>query len=212
MSYFLRLSYNTNNWELPSGHLFKSIHEGSHEFEFGFGFEEWLLNKRRFKDKNGESIHLGYLDPLRHFDQENMEKKDLVLYTLKNEQNQTRRFIVSKIAKSDWEFISSADYTILRVINGSAIQEIRSELLEAMPLLRSNLVMKRFNQQVDGQDYAGLENQEHRLWNISIKENALKLIMEEVNSDTLCPDWHINNLQMFRLYNSENFNHEKCLK
>jgi hypothetical protein len=212
MSYFLRLSFNINNWEIPSGHFFKSNHEGSHEFEFGFGFEEWFFNKRRFKDKNKDSIHLGYLDPLRHFDPENMEKKDLVLYTLKKNQENTKRYIVSKIAKSDWEYISSEDYTLLRLINGSSIQEMRNELLEAMPVLRSNIIMKRFNQQVDGQDCAGLENQEHRLWNISIKENALKLIMEEVDSDTLCPDWHINNLQMFRLYNSENFNHEKCLK
>ena len=89
---------------------------------------------------------------------------------------------------------------------------MKNEFLESMPVLRSNIVIKRFDQQVECQNYSGQPSAEHRLWNISVNDAAINLINEEVNSNTPCPDWHVNILQMFNLYNSENFNHVKCHK
>ncbi len=43
-----RLTYNTNDWVKPSGHLWKVENQGksdvAYELQFGFGGEEWLLN------------------------------------------------------------------------------------------------------------------------------------------------------------------------
>jgi hypothetical protein len=210
MSYYLRLSYNSNSWQIPSGHEYKSQNSGAHEFEYGFGFEEWFFNTRRFKGKNGESLHLGYLDPLRHFDADNMEKKDLVLYTLQRVPSGTRRFIISRIVKDQWNYISSEEYQVLKENNSALIQDMKNELLESTPVLRSDIVIKRFDQQVECQNYISQPSAEHRLWNISINDAAINLINEEVNSNSPCPDWHINTLQMFKLYDSERFDHKNC--
>ncbi len=47
---FTRLTSNDNNWELPSGHLWKKKDQGSKhiafENQYGFGHEEWLLDPR----------------------------------------------------------------------------------------------------------------------------------------------------------------------
>lgn len=210
MAFYCRLSYNSNGWQIPSGHKGKSTNSNNHEFDYGFGFEEWLFNERRFNDGNGNTWHIGYVDPLRDFDPENQEKQDLVLYTLFNNGNGTNRFIVGKLSKEDWEFIDVNEYKLFVQNNPNHINLMREELREIMPNLRPNLVIHRFNQQLNMLDYQGNNNDEFRLFNIKILKNNLKPELIEVNDQTPCPDWHINQLQMFRLYNSQNFNHQKC--
>lgn len=46
----MRITWNENNWEKPSGHLWKKENQGKknvpYENQYGFGHEEWLFNPR----------------------------------------------------------------------------------------------------------------------------------------------------------------------
>lgn len=52
-----RLSWNTNNWQYPSGWLGKSDDINTHEGKYGFGYEEWLFDRSRLI--NG--FHYGFI-------------------------------------------------------------------------------------------------------------------------------------------------------
>ena len=212
MAFYCRLSYNSNGWQTPSGFNGKSTNPNNHEFDYGFGFEEWLFNGRRFKDDNGKNWHIGYVDPLRDFDHQNQVKQDLVLYTLLNNGNGTNRYVVCKISKDEWDYIDVNEYNTFVVNNPQHIQIMRQELINTMTILRPNIITNRFNQQLNMQSPLGVGNSEFRLFNIKFLNEDLKPNLVEINNLTPCPDWHINQLQMFRLYNSQNFNHNNCKK
>lgn len=215
MSFYLRLSYNSNNWTKPSGFEGKSVNPGNHENLYGFGFEEWFFNPRRFKSMIGgkKEHHFAYLEPLSEFDPSLQVQEDMVLYTLKWEGKTCTRYIVSRIKKDEWRFIDREEYLELKQINSNEVLEIRKELSSTMPFLKAGLVINRFNQQSEGNDYFGNSSNEHRLWNIEILKE-LKILMEPVTDELLCPDWHINTFKMFKLYysKSEGWNHENCRK
>jgi len=50
MTLFTRLTYNENDWEIPSGHLWSVTNQNNpniaYENQHGFGHEEWLFNPR----------------------------------------------------------------------------------------------------------------------------------------------------------------------
>ena len=63
MGYYTRLTYNSNNWHLPSGPVGKCGDENSLLWEYtaGFGFEEWYRNpKFQLTDENGLIWQFGY--------------------------------------------------------------------------------------------------------------------------------------------------------
>ena len=63
MAYYTRLTYNSQNWLLPSGPLGKCGNNNSLLWEFtaGFGFEEWYRNSNfQVKDENGVTWQYGY--------------------------------------------------------------------------------------------------------------------------------------------------------
>jgi hypothetical protein len=44
MSYITRLTWNSKDWNLPSGFSNKSVKNENYEADSGFGWEEWLFN------------------------------------------------------------------------------------------------------------------------------------------------------------------------
>ena len=56
-----RLAYNSNGWVMPSGPYGKSKHKESHEANYGYGHEEWLLDTSKLID----GYHYGFLEPIR---------------------------------------------------------------------------------------------------------------------------------------------------
>jgi hypothetical protein len=62
---FTRLTFNSNNWEYPSGHHWKKSNQGKsnipYENQYGFGHEEWLFNLRY----NVDSWQYGYIRGLK---------------------------------------------------------------------------------------------------------------------------------------------------
>lgn len=207
MPLYLRLSYNSNNWTRPSGFEGKSINPGNHENLYGFGFEEWFFSKNRFLNKQGEFCHFAYLDPLRDFDSVNDTKQDLVLYTIQHTSNGSNRYIVLKLKKDEWRFIDHEEYLSLKDLNIQSIKAFKNDLIEIMPVLRSSVILNRFDQQQNCLDWNGNNSEEHRLWNIQILKNDIEPMMQLIKESTDFPDKHIQKLQMFKLYDSNNFNH-----
>lgn len=67
MELFTRLTFNENNWIVPSGHAWKKENQGktniAYENQYGFGHEEWIFNTRYFIDE----FQYGYIRGLRRF-------------------------------------------------------------------------------------------------------------------------------------------------
>jgi hypothetical protein len=167
MTYYARISYNSRGWAVPTGPEGKSNNLDTHEGRYGFGFEEWLFNKRRFKDENKQNCHLGYLEPLKFYNHKKHENVTLVLYTIQKMNNgNTNKFIVCSIPKGCWRFIDRTRYMVLRDLNNEEIEQIRGELQQTPNL--SNHALKRYDDQKDCMDWDGKNSNTHRLWNIEI--------------------------------------------
>lgn len=74
-----RICWNTNGWVKPSGRDGKANSKAkTHEKEFGFGHEEWLLDI----DKTYKGYHYGFLQPIRNYKKkQNFQKINVILYT-----------------------------------------------------------------------------------------------------------------------------------
>jgi len=220
MALYARMSYNSNGWITPSGEVGKSISKTTHEFNYGFGFEEWFFNPRRFKDEHGKDCHFAYLDPLRRRQRPN-EKNDLILYTLESDGvNVINRYIVARIPVNHWRYVDLERYNELIKINKDRIKDIEEDLKGAIVPnftrkrdLTPPIIMERFKDQVCGKNEVGESPSTSRLWNIElIKPVNLLADWEKINTKTICPDSHIKEHNRFLLYDSEspNWNHEKC--
>lgn len=217
MAYYIRLSYDhKHQWQVPSGAQGKSTNPNTHEHRYGFGFEEWNFNPRRFKDETGStSAHFGYVQAFNRIERPE-EGEDLVLYTLEsNGRNVANRYIVARIKAGSWRFIDHARYQVLSTINNAAINQMNAELGVAYQqgIIREGLnlgdLANRFNEQRNCKDWYGQDADTYRLWNIEFLK-PIKILKQRVNENTPCPDGHIKNLNRFRLNNSEIFNHNNC--
>lgn len=79
--YITRITPNDNNWEIPSGINVKccgSKEQPLYEYEAGFGWEEWLFNKKNRKN----DYQYGFLECFNktNFDQEKIYE-EVYLYT-----------------------------------------------------------------------------------------------------------------------------------
>lgn len=75
--YFTRLTSNTNKWEFPYGPFGKCTNANLFEAQFGFGFEEWLMNKR---NREGE-FQYGYIQAFTAECHRGLFFKNVMLYT-----------------------------------------------------------------------------------------------------------------------------------
>jgi hypothetical protein len=80
-----RLSWNTNNWQYPSGWLGKSRDQNTHEGKHGFGYEEWLFDRSKLID----GYHYGFVKGLESVADRHADKVyELHLYS----QNSLRKY------------------------------------------------------------------------------------------------------------------------
>lgn len=87
-----RITYNTEGWIEPSGKYGKSKSKISHEFNYGYGHEEWLFDLA----KTYKGYHYAFLEPVRKQYQSYEGKTfDVVLYTINSETKQ--RYFVGEI-------------------------------------------------------------------------------------------------------------------
>ena len=77
-----RLAWNTFGWVKPSGSYGKSTNESTHEANYGYGHEEWLLDTNKLI----EGFHYGFLEPIRkHQDAYKDKIYNVWLYSLNGE-------------------------------------------------------------------------------------------------------------------------------
>lgn len=74
-----RVCWNINNWIKPSGRYGKSQDRKSHEFQKGYGHEEWLFDF----DKLIDGYHYGFLEPIyKHWNKYSGETFNIGLYSV----------------------------------------------------------------------------------------------------------------------------------
>jgi hypothetical protein len=99
---YARLSYNTNNWNFPSGLSGKSKNNYTHEGQYGFGFEEWLFSKDHLLlSENKDEYYYGYIEGIHKNYKKEDEEEALILFTINSVLKQ--RFIVAEI--TEWEYV-----------------------------------------------------------------------------------------------------------
>jgi len=91
----MRLTWNDNGWEFPSGHDWKLGNQGNsnvaYENQFGYGHEEWLFNRRY---QLGD-YQYGYIRGVSHMSAEAEVVDQIVLYTINP--NDKERYLIGEI-------------------------------------------------------------------------------------------------------------------
>ncbi|MEM9299321.1 MAG: hypothetical protein AAGA64_13150 [Bacteroidota bacterium] len=91
----MRLTWNTNNWELPIHHKWSSEDQKNpnvtYEKQYGFGHEEWLLNPRYRKG----DFQYGYIRGVDHMSKEINTINKVILFTINP--NDKKRYLVGQL-------------------------------------------------------------------------------------------------------------------
>lgn len=78
----MRLTWNENNWEFPSGHKWSKSNQGdtskAYENQYGYGHEEWLFNERY---RIGE-YQYGYIRGIDQMSENELSIKKIILFTI----------------------------------------------------------------------------------------------------------------------------------
>lgn len=175
MPYTTRISFNSNNWERPSGITGKSPNHGSaFEARYGFGFEEWLFCKRnQFKNENGELIQYGYLQGIAESHDSLEKKMDIDLWTLEflNNGNRNTRSYIATI--KDWALVSFEENKNIIKSRPTVINEMQLELLNVLPQpLHQNCISEFDKARQGGSDEYGIQLQ---LFNIKFKPISINI-------------------------------------
>ncbi|MFC4739991.1 hypothetical protein ACFO3U_08290 [Flavobacterium ponti] len=120
-----RLTWNENGWVKPSGPEGKSKNKDTHEGQFGYGHEEWLLDISKLVD----GYHYGFLEPIRKQQQAYINNiYDVWLYTIDNISK--KRYWVGEINKI--EVIDNAEAERIKEIyvQNKWHQEMESQIID----------------------------------------------------------------------------------
>lgn len=120
----MRLTWNTNNWEIPTQHKWKKSNQGKHniayENQYGYGHEEWLFNPRYRLD----GIQYGYIKGIEQMSEDYYFLNEIHLFTIDGESKD--RYLIAKLIN-------------VEIING----------LDKEPSRVKHLFRKYLNQMVD---------------------------------------------------------------
>jgi hypothetical protein len=84
-----RICWNENQWVRPSGYTDKSNDKKTHEYQYGYGHDEWLFDTGKLLEK----YHYGFLEPIAKGKMPYVGKKfDVWLYTI-NRSSKIRYYI-----------------------------------------------------------------------------------------------------------------------
>jgi hypothetical protein len=90
----MRLTWNTNNWEFPSGHPWREKNQGNrniaYENQYGYGHEEWLFNERFRID----GFQYGYIRGVNNLSAKTELINQITLYSISNDK---QRFLVGNL-------------------------------------------------------------------------------------------------------------------
>lgn len=118
MELFTRLTFNENNWTVPSGHPWKIKYQGNkgipYENQYGFGHEEWLFNTRYLIN----NYQYGYSRGFGRFHIENNKVDVVHFYTVKKENAKRNVYYLGYIQNLELlEDLCNQDPEILATFN-----------------------------------------------------------------------------------------------
>ena len=120
----MRLTWNDNNWEYPSGHFYKSSNQGNsdiaYEKQYGYGHEEWLFNTRY---RLGE-YQYGYIRGVDGLSADAYFLKKIILYSFKEINND--RCLIGHI--SNVHILDEGDIEDFELLYNEHKEEMISEL------------------------------------------------------------------------------------
>lgn len=154
---YARLSYNTQNWHTPSGPEGKSRTPGVHEYDYRFGFEEWLCSPNCYlEDKEGKEFRFAYIQGISKNYRVGDENEVLFLFTINCQLHQ--RFNVGEIKK--WEYVTPEES--LWIVNQypQLIDLMRNQLIQAIGHFQ--LAINRFDHAVGNHNGLQLFNIKYR--------------------------------------------------
>jgi hypothetical protein len=159
----MRLSWNTNNWEIPSGHSWKVSNQGksqiAYENQYGYGHEEWLFNERFRID----GYQYGYIRGVNNLSAD-IEKIDQVsLYTIRDDK---QRCLVGNLFD-------------VEIIEGYEVEQKKIERL--ISLYRASMVEELKNVNAD-YDYFKTD---HLLPNVKFKWDEANILNQPLPVDFL---------------------------
>lgn len=120
----VRLAWNKNNWEKPSGPDGKSDNKGIHEGKYGFGFEEWLFDKSKMID----GYIYGFLQPFhtKEYDTYKLTTRDIKLFT----RDHYKKYWIGDIKKVEVLSDELADYALKINLDKGWIEDRRRDLYQ----------------------------------------------------------------------------------
>ena len=154
---YARLSYNTNNWQRPSGPSGKSRNHGVHEWDYRFGFEEWLRSKYLLlSDAEGKKYHYGYVEGI-HKNYKVVDEHDILqLFTINCTNRQ--RFWVGKI--KEWHRVSQGESNNITLQYPQLITSMRNDVVAATN--NFPMALAKFDQHVNNLNGFQLFNIKYR--------------------------------------------------
>lgn len=119
----VRICWNSNFWKYPSGANGKSSLVESHEYQFKFGFEEWLFNKTRTID----GWNYGFLEALRLKTGKHHGKKyNISLYCTHSD---GRLFYVGRILNAECVSFNESEKIFSYYKNSGWLNKMEEEVL-----------------------------------------------------------------------------------
>ncbi|WP_323757984.1 hypothetical protein [Roseivirga sp.] len=159
----MRLTWNSNNWETPSGHSWRPENQGNtniaYENQYGYGHEEWLFNERFRLD----GYQYGYVRGVDGLSQKAERIDQITLYTIRDDQ---QRCLVGNL------------------YNVEIIEGYEEELAKIAQLLESNHATMKAELKSVNADYRVFRKGEYSP-NIKFKWNEAELFNEPFSVDFL---------------------------
>jgi hypothetical protein len=121
----LRITWNENNWDIPSGHRWLKKNQGNsniaHENQYGFGGEEWLFNSRY----NIGGFQYGFIRGI--WDVSNIDFIDEA-YLFSINSRTKERFLIAKLKNIELLYIEDLSRKVKNIFdkyNHESIEELK---------------------------------------------------------------------------------------
>jgi hypothetical protein len=161
-----------NRWEHPSGPYGKCTNANLFEAQFGFGFEEWLMNKR---NREGE-FQYGYLQAFTARSHQGQWFSKVMLYTRMQINGICTNFRVGVIEK----LYVLQNHELNGFLNHERVEAMRNELVHVQ------LDPEEFDRQLD-LDHLNIINVKFKMSDVKFEfdENGVPLKENQIEHDEL---------------------------
>lgn len=179
---YTRITFNTLDWQQPSGRLGKTRYGASHEAQYGFGYEEWLFNPRNHLIPADEYVY-GYLEGINRNFRQGDQQHILELFTINCQIHQ--RYKVARI--NIWQYVDWQESLYLIQNNPGLVPQMQHELNVFRN--EAQAAIGHFNQNAGNQG-------DPQIFNIKFKKKNVEFFGNQIYS----PQHIVNNYNRYQLH------------